>query len=388
MKKTISFISIMAVLLAFTVSPAIASVEFDGMTWYHSHTDPNYNISVNDDGHLVWIPKNDHQIIVRIPDQDLSDTGDVVEISYFWLSDGQGNIEGCIDCCQCEDTCKKNKDITCLSGTGDFRVGLFESDGEYVTSDGMGLKNSIFAGYKGYKFCTQPHVDIEPVRWQEASGEPHIAGGFYQRDEVDNPRLLSVNSAYNRISMYGGFELPLDTWSLWIIRLERLSASSVEMSITLNGITYTDIDTTNTVDVPQPNKIDVFAIDFANPNPFDKIVLATVESILSADFNKDISVDEDDLLMLADDWLDSEVQFLQQPDTNGIDLSSFSEFTFQFFDGMIDDISMYDYALTNAEIVYLIGNSYVFEPATDLNNDNIINFKDYADFASQWLNSY
>jgi len=312
----------------------------------------------------------------------------VVEISYFWLSDGQGNIEGCIDCCQCEDTCKKNKDITCLSGTGDFRVGLFESDGEYVTSDGMGLKNSIFAGYKGYKFCTQPHVDIEPVRWQEASGEPHIAGGFYQRDEVDNPRLLSVNSAYNRISMYGGFELPLDTWSLWIIRLERLSASSVEMSITLNGITYTDIDTTNTVDVPQPNKIDVFAIDFANPNPFDKIVLATVESILSADFNKDISVDEDDLLMLADDWLDSEVQFLQQPDTNGIDLSSFSEFTFQFFDGMIDDISMYDYALTNAEIVYLIGNSYVFEPATDLNNDNIINFKDYADFASQWLNSY
>ena len=378
----------MAVLLAFTVSPAIASVEFDGMTWYHSHTDPNYNISVNDDGHLVWIPKNDHQIIVRIPDQDLSDTGDVVEISYFWLSDGQGNIEGCIDCCQCEDTCKKNKDITCLSGTGDFRVGLFESDGEYVTSDGMGLKNSIFAGYKGYKFCTQPHVDIEPVRWQEASGEPHIAGGFYQRDEVDNPRLLSVNSAYNRISMYGGFELPLDTWSLWIIRLERLSASSVEMSITLNGITYTDIDTTNTVDVPQPNKIDVFAIDFANPNPFDKIVLATVESILSADFNKDISVDEDDLLMLADDWLDSEVQFLQQPDTNGIDLSSFSEFTFQFFDGMIDDISMYDYALTNAEIVYLIGNSYVFEPATDLNNDNIINFKDYADFASQWLNSY
>jgi len=252
----------------------------------------------------------------------------------------------------------------------------------------MGLKNSIFAGYKGYKFCTQPHVDIEPVRWQEASGEPHIAGGFYQRDEVDNPRLLSVNSAYNRISMYGGFELPLDTWSLWIIRLERLSASSVEMSITLNGITYTDIDTTNTVDVPQPNKIDVFAIDFANPNPFDKIVLATVESILSADFNKDISVDEDDLLMLADDWLDSEVQFLQQPDTNGIDLSSFSEFTFQFFDGMIDDISMYDYALTNAEIVYLIGNSYVFEPATDLNNDNIINFKDYADFASQWLNSY
>ena len=313
-----------AVLFAIAPHPAVASVEFDSMTWYHSHTDPTYNITVNGDGHLVWVPKNDHQIIVRIPDQDLSDTGDVVEISYFWLSDGQGNIDGCVDCCQCEDTCQKNKDITCVSGTGDFRVGLFESDGDYITADGMGLTNDIFMGYKGYKFCTQPHVDIEPVRWQEASGEPHIAGGFYERDMVDDPRLMTVNQVFDRISMYGGFELPLDTWTLWTIRLERLSPTSVEMSITMNGITYTDIDTTNTAAIPQPNKIDVFAIDFANPNPFDKIVLATVESFMSADPDKD-------------------------PDANK------------------DNPSM---------------------PKTDLNNDRIINFKDYADFAAQWLYSW
>jgi len=273
-------------------------------------------MSLNDDGHLEWAPHNDHQIIVRIPDRDLSDTGDVVEISYYWLSDGQGNIEGCDDC-QNEETCNFNKDITCVSGTGDFRVGLFESDGNYVTADGMGIENDIFRGYKGYKFCMQPHVDTEPVRWQEASGEPHIAGGFYERDMVDDPRLLSVNTVFDRISMYGGFVLPLGQFSTWTLRLERLSANSVEMSITLNGITYTDIDTTNTAAIPQPNKIDVFAIEFPNPNPYSRVVLDIPCELGLANFNNDAVINACDLLMLTDHWLESDVCLpVIEPDAN------------------------------------------------------------------------
>jgi len=275
---------------------------FDGMTWYDSHTPST--MSLNDDGQLEWVPYNDHQIIVRIPDQNLSDTDDVVEISYYWLSDGQGDIEGCDDCTA--ETCNFNKDITCVSGTGDFRVGLFESDGDYVTADGMGVENEIFRGYKGYKFCMQPHVDPNVVRWVEPSGEPHIAGGFYERDMVDDPRLLSVNEVFDRISMYGGFGLPLAQFSLWTIRLERLSADSVEMSITLNGITYTDIDDTNTAAIPQPSKIDVFAIEFPNPNPYTKVILAGPCVLGPANFNDDQVIDACDLAILANDWLESD----------------------------------------------------------------------------------
>jgi hypothetical protein len=274
-------------------------------------------MSLNDDDQLEWVPYNDHQIIVRIPDQNLSDTGDVVEISYYWFSDGQGNIEGCDDC-QNEATCNFNKDITCVSGTGDFRVGLFESDGDYITADGMGLTNDIFIGYKGYKFCMQPHVPETPVRWQEASGEPHIAGGFYERDMVDDPRLMTVNEVFDRISMFGGFNLPLATWSLWTVRLERVSAG-IEMSMTLNGITYSDIDTTDSPGIPQPQKIDVFAIDFANPNPYSIIVFDLPCELGSANFNNDQITDACDLAILAGDWLESDACLpVIAPDANGL----------------------------------------------------------------------
>jgi hypothetical protein len=277
-------------------------VLFNGLQWYDSHSPTT--MSINQDGQLVWIPANDHQIITRIPDQDLKEIGDVVEISFIWMSDGQGNIDGCDDC-QNEETCKFNKDITCVSGTGDFRVGLFESDGEFVDQHGLGLENSIFAGYKGYKFCMQPHVPEEPVRWQEASGEPHIAGGFYERDMVDDPRLLSVNEVCDRISMFGGYNLPLGQFSLWQMKLERLSETSIKMSMTLNGMTYSDIDNTNSSSVPQPDKIDVLAICFPNPNPYSHIVLDNASTVYKKDFTDDQRIDANDLAVFSSQWLDS-----------------------------------------------------------------------------------
>jgi len=63
---------------------ARADVTFDSMTWYDSHIPST--MSINAQGQLQWIPYNDHQIIVRLPEKDLSDTGDVVEISYYWLA--------------------------------------------------------------------------------------------------------------------------------------------------------------------------------------------------------------------------------------------------------------------------------------------------------------
>ena len=106
--------------------------------------------------------------------------------------------------------------------------------------------------------------------------------------------------------MYGGFELPLGEFSLWTLRLERLSASSVEVSITLNGITYTDIDTTNTSGTPQPQQIDVLAIEFPNPNPYTKLILARPCSLGPANFNNNGVINAADLMILVEDWLESD----------------------------------------------------------------------------------
>ena len=60
------------------------------------------------------------------------------------------------------------------------------------------------------------------------------------------------------------------------------------------------------------------------------------------------------------------------------------------YDGLIDDLRIYDYALTQPEIAYVATNGTgVFDqrlltPA-DLNDDNIIDFGDFALLAEHWL---
>jgi hypothetical protein len=49
------------------------------------------------------------------------------------------------------------------------------------------------------------------------------------------------------------------------------------------------------------------------------------------------------------------------------------------FNGDLDEIRIYDYALSAAEVFYLA------EPAVDLNNDNKLNFADFAILADAWL---
>jgi hypothetical protein len=70
-----------------------------------------------------------------------------------------------------------------------------------------------------------------------------------------------------------GFELPPGEWSLWTISIERTSSSSVRLSITLNGRTYTDTDGDGS---EQPQKIDVFGIHMRNGRNYNRLVLDTV----------------------------------------------------------------------------------------------------------------
>ena len=247
-----------------TIQDDDAGVWFDDLHWFYSHD--IRHLWVNEDGYLEWDVDKGGQFITRIPTQDLSDPGDKVEVSYWWLSDGNHN---CRDCEDCPDGCYDD-DITCVAGTSDFRVGLFESDGEYVTRDGLGTSNNIFEGYKGYNFRFGPNMNRGPNRWVDCTGEVHKTGNFTKKPEgLSN--LLSSNDGF--MDYLDGFELPPGQWSLFTVSLERLSSDRVRLSITLNGRTQSDTDSRVS---DQPRKIDVFAVHMRNGRPYSRLVMANV----------------------------------------------------------------------------------------------------------------
>ncbi len=247
-------------------------LEWDGKRWYYSDVPKNYVINGN--WQFEWEPVDDQQIVARLPDQRLSEPGDVAEFTYKWLSDGPTTGCDCMPLNECSDD-----DVTCTAGTGDFRLGLFDSSGGgYVTTDGGGGDNEIFRGYRGYKFCVSPHVSKEAGRQLDINGETHIPGSICKRKNPSNDSmLLNKNFNYKRLKITGGYDLPLDTLSVLKLRLERLDDRSIQASITLNDITYTAID-----DDPadQPQSIDVFAISYPNARNYTRLVLAPIGELI------------------------------------------------------------------------------------------------------------
>jgi len=275
----------------YTIADDDAGLRWDGLTWYYSD-DPD-RLFVNGDGDLEWDPEKGGQFITRLPDKPLSQPGDVVEISYYWLTDG---AHSCPDCFDCELYCHDD-DITCIAGTSDMRVGLFEADGEWITSDGFAVSgSSIFAGYKGYAWRFGPNMIAGPTRWVDCTGEVHKTGNF-QKKPADLSNLMYTNDGLE--DYIPGFELPPGEWSLLTVRLERLSASDVVSSITLNDRTYTWTDDSSS---DQPAKIDVMAVHMRNGRPYSRLVLGRLCQPPPGDATDDCAVNLADLKVLTEHW--------------------------------------------------------------------------------------
>jgi hypothetical protein len=274
-------------------------VLFDGLRWFYSrYPTPLY---VNELGQFRWAPEKGEQIITRLPEQRLSQAGDKVEITYWWMTDGAHN---CPDCFDCELYCLDG-DITCIAGTSDMRAGLFEADGEYIAADGFDTSNSIFAGYKGYNWRFGPNMLAGPTRWVDCTGEVHKTGQFAKKPQSSS-NLMTTNDGL--MEPLPGLELPPGEWSLWTISLERLSSSSVRMLITLNDRTYTYIDDSGN---EQPSKIDVFGIHMRNGRPYTILSLEPVCKPPVSDLSGDKQVGMADVDALGENWLDS--NFSEEP---------------------------------------------------------------------------
>jgi len=142
---------------------AISETLFAGMTWYHSE-DHAGRLRTNDQGHLLWQCRKPDQLVAHLNSPlNISSVGDVAEFRILWKSSGQ--ILG-PDCRRklCHDDC-----VICLAGTGDFRVGLFDSSGgRRFTRDGEGLESDVLKGWRGYQWRFSPHLQAgEPKRWYE-----------------------------------------------------------------------------------------------------------------------------------------------------------------------------------------------------------------------------
>jgi len=118
----------------------VCKVVFDGMTWYHSK-DSTGRLLTNDDGQLVWQCRKPDQLVAHLKSpMKISSIGDVAEFRILWKSSGQ--VLG-PDCRRklCHDDC-----VICLAGTGDFRMGLFDSSGgRRITRD----LNRMYSGDGG-----------------------------------------------------------------------------------------------------------------------------------------------------------------------------------------------------------------------------------------------
>jgi len=248
---------ITAVLLAFC-SSASAAVKFDGLTWYHSE-DPS-RLIINDQGHLVWLnPKAPDQVTVRLPEMDLSDVGDVARVVYMFKVEGT-------------KTGIPSTDPTLLSGTGDLRIGLFDSNGRgHISSDNTGYTNKTWCGYLGYcaRICPCLPPGIKRKHSDAIPGKVMKRVNAFDEDVCES--LVQKAGPYGRSQDLSGFGLELGRFSPLVLVIARTAPDTLVFTVTLNGITYTYVD-----DDPhmQPQKIDAMAMYFPNPVAYRSITLA------------------------------------------------------------------------------------------------------------------
>jgi hypothetical protein len=228
-------------------------VKWNGSVWYID-SDPK-RLIVNSDGDLEWsTPKGGDSFKTSIPKQRLSKVGDIAEVCYMFMSDGphgcgERRKKNCLT--SDDDECYEN-DITCIAGTSDIRIGLFE---EYPDPEDPGDMD-----LRGYNFRFGPNMMAGPTRWIDYKGEVHKTGMFGCRGMSSNSGLMGV---------IPGFELEPGKFSFLRVRLERISSDSILLSIKLNGRTIEYLDVAGE---DMPENVDVFAVSMRNSRPYSRVV--------------------------------------------------------------------------------------------------------------------
>jgi hypothetical protein len=292
----------------FTFNEDDQGVLWEGKRWYwtNENADDFKRCFVNEDGDLEWWPQQKGHIVCRIPNQRLTQNGDVAAMEYMLMTDGPHDCGGC-DCDCFEES------IQCVAGTSDFRVVLAEADGEYIENDQYSVGNDIFAGYKGVQFRFGPNMNASPTRWVDCTGETHKTGTINRKPE--SSENLAHGNDDPELRVLPGFETPPGEYSYFRVSID----SSGDAEITLNGRTY------GAGGGPSMGKVDVFAVYMRNGRPYTRFVLRSLKEC-PGDFTGDFNVNEKDLEKLSKDWLepDSPANLYEDGIIDGKDFAEFA----------------------------------------------------------------
>lgn len=268
----------------FTGIDLPSPLKFDSMSWYHSHDADRLNLTAG--GQLIWQPGKPHQLTVNLAGQTLANVGDSVKAAYLWKSRGKKLGCDCHDNISGSGDCDFDADVTCMAGTGDFRIGLFDSSGKgRVTGDGYGEKNDIFKGYLGYQWRFHPHICDSERFWEnkaDGSRESHTNVTCWKRNQpfIDpcSAELLGDCDPRSwiriRAPQAACLDLGFDEWGLLAFTIERVT-NGLKTTFSFNGHSFSTTDSENSY---QPGRIDTLAIQFPNGRPYDYVLLDKVGS--------------------------------------------------------------------------------------------------------------
>jgi hypothetical protein len=228
-RVAVSLVIVVLLCVGLAVSPAIGAARFDGLTWYHSE-DPS-RLILNEKGHLVWLkPHAPDQVTVQLPEMDLSDVGDAAEVVYMFRTEGT-------------KTGVPSTDPTLLSGTGDIRIGLFDSNKRgHTDRDNAGYRNDLWCGYLGYCARICPHLPAGIKREHSDAIPGNVMKHTNAFEEGVYESLVQKAGPYGMSRDLSGFGLEMGVFSALILQVERKAADTLVFRVTLNDVRYEYVD--------------------------------------------------------------------------------------------------------------------------------------------------
>lgn len=265
--------------------------------WYKSASDSE--ISAYKNG-VLWSPVKKPTTIHRYFSPVDFSRGSRIDFSLNWESDGidEDNANRELECSNANPTQQgegiSDTYLRCLAGTGDFRIGFFQSNKKVGnnTCEGNSKKTNCkdsnnptqdFNDYRGFQFRIHPHLSAgystTDARLKEdksnGESESHINLNLWSRIEPGENGLMSDecqaidHCGFSKSDDWGtqpvswGPNMPFGEARQLHVAIERLSASDFEVVVTMNG-NRSPVLRGKFPDDFRPDHFDTMAITYTN----------------------------------------------------------------------------------------------------------------------------
>jgi hypothetical protein len=217
----------------------------------------------------------------------LAADGDKATVHMTWQS---GGADSCPSSdwanhgfCKDDEPCLHTS-VHCLAGTGDFRIGILDSNGAgYPNASGWAdttsysgvnkaLSSPPFSEYLGYSFRIDPHVSTKAEHYvPKKSGSTAVPCSFNWNGLKHPGTALSKE----RLAYNGCFEAPTDKGVDMILEIQRVSKSEAKLTMAMGRVSYSYTHHLTAAEAKKfPKKIDTVLIEYPNGRKYSYVKLA------------------------------------------------------------------------------------------------------------------